>query len=278
MELTAQNMETVIRLGLFFGLFVCFFTLEILWPRKALSAPKLSRWFGNLTITISNTLTLQLVFVALGVTAVGLGAIAQSHGWGLLNHFALPAPLAFALGLLLLDLAIYTQHLIFHRVPLLWRLHRMHHADTDIDVSTGLRFHPIEILLSMAIKMGLIIVLGISPWAILVFEIVLNATSMFNHANMALPLWLDRALRLVVVTPDMHRVHHSVNADEYNSNYGFNLPWWDRVFSTYTDQPTDGHADMKIGLPTYRTDEWRRLAGLLSIPFRSDTKAGGNPK
>jgi len=267
MELTAQNMETVIRLGLFLGLFVCFFTLEALWPRKALSAPKPSRWFGNLSVVFGNTVLVQLVFILIGATAVGLGAIAQNQGWGLLNQFVLPLPLAIILGLLLLDLAIYTQHLVFHRVPILWRLHRMHHADTDIDASTGLRFHPLEIVLSMAIKMALIVSLGVPPLAILVFEIVLNATAMFNHANMALPLWLDRLLRLIIVTPDMHRVHHSVHAHECNNNFGFNLPWWDRLFGTYIAQPTDGHVNMKIGLPTYRSSEWPAAEGVAVYPL-----------
>jgi sterol desaturase/sphingolipid hydroxylase (fatty acid hydroxylase superfamily) len=172
------------------------------------------------------------------------------------------------LGFLALDLAIYAQHVAFHKAPLLWRLHRMHHADPDFDVTTGVRFHPFEILISMLIKIAVVIALGIPPVAVIAFEVVLNATSMFNHGNVAMPSWLDRALRAIVVTPDMHRVHHSVDARETDSNFGFNLSWWDRLFRTYRAAPQAGHAGMTIGLPTFRDRAELRLDRLLTQPFR----------
>jgi len=277
MEPVAQNTETLIRLGLFAGFFLSFSIAEYLWPRKSLTAPKISRWFGNLSITVGNNVLLRLVFIGLGATAVGIAGIAQAKGWGLLSHVNLPPMVVFVLGLLLLDLAIYAQHLVLHRIPVLWRLHRMHHADTDIDVSTGLRFHPLEIIVSMALKIGLIILLGVPPMAVLVFEIVLNATSMFNHTNMALPQSVDRLLRLIVVTPDIHRVHHSVHEHEYNRNFGFNVPWWDKLFGTYQAQPEDGHDQMLIGLHQYRDPKWQSLGGLLAIPFNADENAEAGP-
>jgi len=176
------------------------------------------------------------------------------------------------LGFLVLDLVIYVQHMVFHHVPWLWRLHRMHHADLDIDVSTGLRFHPFEILISLAIKIAIVMAFGIPPVAVIVFEVVLNATSLFNHSNVSMPPWLDRIVRLVVVTPDMHRVHHSVVRDEHNSNFGFNLPWWDRLFGTYRGQPKAGHGGMTIGLSIFRDAKELRLDRLLTQPFRQDSQ------
>ncbi|TDI58015.1 MAG: sterol desaturase family protein [Alphaproteobacteria bacterium] len=271
MESVVQNAESVIRLSLFFGLFVIFGVFEVLWPRKSLTSPKLSRWFGNLSIQIGNAVLLRLVFAIVGLTAVGFSAFIEANQFGLLHQINLPQVLGLLLGFLILDGAVYGQHLVLHKVPVLWRLHRMHHADTDIDVTTGLRFHPLEILVSMAFKFAVILMFGVNPFTVLIFEIVLNATSMFNHANMALPPSLDRVLRLFVVTPDMHRVHHSVHTAEYNHNFGFNLPWWDRMFGTYQDQPVDGHDAMTIGLPTYRGPEWRSPWRLLRIPFDNDT-------
>ena len=194
---------------------------------------------------------------------------AQQHAFGLLHALDWPHALNILLALLLLDLAIYAQHLLMHHVPLLWRLHSMHHSDTEIDVSTGLRFHPLEILLSMALKMALVAAIGAPVLAVLIFEILLNATSLFNHANLRLPAGLDRVLRLVVVTPDMHRVHHSWHRDETNSNFGFNLPWWDRLFGTYTAQPRDGHLGMSIGLHDFRHDSEQSLPALLLQPWRT---------
>jgi sterol desaturase/sphingolipid hydroxylase (fatty acid hydroxylase superfamily) len=204
-----------------------------------------------------------------------MALVAEQRGWGLMNAVAAPAWIAVPVSVLLLDLAIYLQHVAFHAVPALWRLHRMHHADLDIDVTTGLRFHPIEIVLSMGIKLAVVTALGAPAVAVLVFEVLLNATSMFNHANLRLPQPIDRALRWLVVTPDMHRVHHSVAVAETNSNYGFNLPWWDRLFGTYRDQPAAGHDGMTIGVERFRSPRDLMLDRMLLQPFRGD--AGDPP-
>jgi sterol desaturase/sphingolipid hydroxylase (fatty acid hydroxylase superfamily) len=214
-----------------------------------------------------DTLLVRLLFPT---TAVGLALVCEARGWGLLQVMALPAWQTIPLSVVALDLAIYLQHVLFHAVPALWRLHRMHHADQDIDVTTGIRFHPVEILLSMGIKLGVVAALGTPAVAVLVFEVLLNATSMFNHSNVRMPLWLDRILRWVVVTPDMHRVHHSIVRRETNSNFGFNLPWWDRLFGTYRDQPAAGHDDMTIGITQFREPGEQRLDRMLTQPFRDD--------
>ncbi|MDX1698011.1 MAG: sterol desaturase family protein, partial [Thiohalobacterales bacterium] len=207
----------------------------------------------------------RLLFPA---AAVGVALYAQSRGWGLLNLLDMPAWLAIVIAVVLLDLAIYVQHFTFHAVPLLWRLHRVHHADLDFDVTTGARFHPIEIILSMLIKFGVIILLGAPVLAVVIFEVLLNATSMFNHGNVRIPRALDRLIRLFIVTPDMHRVHHSHRDYETNSNFGFNLSCWDRLFGTYRDQPVDGHTGMVIGIDTWRDPaHCVRLPGLLLLPF-----------
>jgi sterol desaturase/sphingolipid hydroxylase (fatty acid hydroxylase superfamily) len=202
---------------------------------------------------------------------VGLALLGEARGWGLLNTLALPDWLSLALAVLLLDLVIYLQHVMFHAVPALWRLHRMHHADLDLDVTTGARFHPIEILLSMGLKLAAVAALGAPALAVLVFEVLLNATAMFNHANLKIPVALDRVLRWVIVTPDMHRVHHSVVPRETNSNFGFNLPWWDRLLGTYRAQPAAGHEAMTIGLEAFRAPRDLRLDRMLVQPFRGET-------
>jgi sterol desaturase/sphingolipid hydroxylase (fatty acid hydroxylase superfamily) len=221
-----------------FGLVLAAMALwELAAPRRALGHARLQRWPMNLGIVVLNTALLRLV---LPLTAVGLAAVASERGWGLLNQLA-PAPwIALIAAVVALDLAIYLQHVLFHAVPALWRLHRMHHADLDFDVTTGVRFHPVEILLSALIKLGAVAALGPPVAAVLVFELALNATSMFNHGNVRLPLAADRALRWLLVTPDMHRVHHSAVPRETNSNFGFSLPWWDRIFGTYLAQPAAG--------------------------------------
>ncbi|MBK5962650.1 fatty acid hydroxylase [Thiocystis minor] len=239
---------------------------ELRAPRRALSVSKLRRWSANLGLVVLNTLLLRLAFP---VAAVGLAATATSHGWGLLNQIALPAGVELVLALVALDLAIWAQHVFFHAVPALWRLHRVHHADLDYDLTTGARFHPIEILLSMLIKFAAILVLGPSVVAVILFEVILNGMAMFNHGNVGLTERLDRPLRWLLVTPDMHRVHHSVAADEANSNFGFNLSLWDRLFGTYRDQPRGGHRSMTIGIEDLRDP--RRVCGLpgmLLLPFR----------
>ena len=257
--------EPAVRLSFFFGIFVSMALWEIFAPRRALTVPKTQRWTANLGIVVLNTVMLRLLFPA---AAVGMALFAQQHGWGVFNYFPTPDWLAVLASVIVLDLVIYLQHVMVHAVPALWRLHRVHHADLDFDVTTGARFHPLEIVLSMLIKFAVIAVLGPPLVAVVIFEVLLNATAMFNHSNVRLPLALDRVVRRIVVTPDMHRVHHSVEDDETNSNFGFNLPWWDRLFGTYRAQPRAGHAAMSIGIRGYRDPKQvDRLSGMLTLPF-----------
>ena len=255
---------TVIRLGCFAGILLIMALWEILAPRRQLTRSKAIRWANNLGLTLGNTILARLVFP---VAAVEVAVFAGEQGWGLLNWLTLPGWLAVLLAIGGLDLAIYIQHRLFHRVALLWRLHRMHHSDLDYDVTTGARFHPLEILLSQVIKMGVVLLLGAPAGAVVAFEIILNGTAMFNHSNVRLDLRLDRWLRRLVVTPDMHRVHHSVVRRETDSNFGFNFPWWDRLFGTYRDQPEAGHLAMTIGLGNYRDPKWLKIHWMLLTPF-----------
>jgi len=257
--------EVPIRLGCFLGIFAVMAVWEMLSPRRGLRTSKAVRWASNLGLVLFNSLVLRLVFPA---AAVGMAVFAGEQGWGLFHYIDAPFAAAVAVSVLVMDFAIWLQHVMVHAVPVLWRLHRVHHADLDFDVTTGARFHTLEILLSMLIKFAVILLLGPPLVAVVVFEVVLNATAMFNHSNVRLPETLDRFLRLIVVTPDMHRVHHSVEDDETNSNFGFNLPWWDRLFGTYRAQPRAGHEAMTIGIRTFRTDKWCSwLPGMLAIPF-----------
>jgi len=259
--------EIAIRLISFVLIFVVVALWEIRLPRRALTTSKKWRWFNNLSIMAINPLLLRLVFPVL---AVGMAQTAQANGWGLLNHLGAPRWLALGAGIVALDLMIYLQHVMFHAVPLLWRLHMVHHADLDYDLTTGLRFHPVEMALSMILKITIIVALGPPVAAVLTFEILLNAMAMFNHGNIKLPPPSDRFLRLLVVTPDMHRVHHSVVIRETNSNYGFNLSIWDRWFGTYLAQPSKGHRDMIIGLPQFRDHRRLTLPWLLLLPLIGD--------
>lgn len=260
--------EPAIRLGCFLGVFTVIGLWEVASPRRALTVSKALRWTSNLGIVVLNTLLLRLIFP---LAATGVAAFCVAHGWGLMNHFQLPFALAVPLAVIALDFVIWLQHVMVHAVPALWRLHRVHHADPDYDVTTGARFHPIEIVLSMLIKFATIVVLGPPVVAVVIFEVLLNATAMFNHGNLRLPPTLDRVLRWFIVTPDMHRVHHSIEDDEANSNFGFNLPWWDRLFGTYRDQPRAGHTDMIIGIHGHRDPrEVARLSGMLWLPFRGE--------
>ena len=261
--------EAGIRLGCFAGVFALMALWELLAPRRKLSTRKPLRWGSNLGLVFLNSFLLRLVAP---VGAVGVALFAEARGWGLFQAIDLPYWIAVAASVLLLDLAIYFQHVMFHAVPLFWRLHMVHHADLDFDVTTGLRFHTIEILLSFGIKAGVVLLLGTPAVAVLIFEVLLNATSMFNHSNIRMPLIVDRVVRWLVVTPDMHRVHHSHHANETNSNFGFNLPWWDRLFGTYRDQPANGHTEMAIGLSQF-PDERRteRLHWMLWLPFGGDS-------
>ncbi|MBI5894942.1 MAG: sterol desaturase family protein [Desulfobacterales bacterium] len=256
--------EMLIRVGAFLCVFAVLATAEILAPRRRLSTSKARRWFANLTIVALNPLAVALVFPIL---PIGLALLASEQNWGLLNQVVLPYWLEIVIGVALLDLVVYTQHVLHHAIPVLWRLHMVHHADLDFDMTTGLRFHPIEIIASLAIKLAAVAALGASPMAVLIFEVALNATSMFNHSNINIPQRIDRILRLLMVTPDMHRVHHSVIIRETNSNFGFNMPWWDRLFGTYKAQPVKVHTDMAIGLAQFRDPQKLSLPRLLILPF-----------
>lgn len=262
--------ESLIRLAAFAGILALMAGLEAWLPRRQRSTGRWLRWPSNLGVVVLDSLMVRLVFPT---AAVGLAVALEGRGVGLLPWLGVPQPLAILLAVVLLDLAIYLQHAMFHAIPLLWRLHRMHHADLDFDVTTGLRFHPIEILLSMVIKLMMVVALGAPAAAVLVFEVLLNATAMFNHANLRLPERLDRVLRLVLVTPDMHRVHHSVVPRETNSNFGFNLAVWDRIFGTYLAQPAAGQEAMTIGIAQFRDIGELRLDRMLTQPLRDDGRA-----
>ncbi len=255
-----------LRLGAFAGVFADMAAWEALAPRRERALGRAARWPGNLGIVAIDAALLR--FVA-PMSAVAFAEIVAARGWGLLPALGLPGWATTLAAVALLDAAIWAQHVVFHRVPALWRLHRMHHADLDLDVTSGARFHPLEILLSMAIKFAVIAALGAPALAVLLFEVLLNASSLFNHANVALPERLDRALRLALVTPDMHRVHHSIRRDETDSNFGFCMPWWDRLFGTYREAPRAGQLGMTIGLPAFRDPRELRLDRLLTQPFRN---------
>ena len=256
--------ESGIRLGFFIGILILMGFWESIAPRRPYSMSKRSRWIANLGIVVIDSLILRLAFP---VTAVYIASLNEGSGRGFLNQSGLPYWLAIVIGVLLLDFIIYLQHATFHAFPIFWRLHMIHHTDLDFDTTTGVRFHPLEILLSMVIKIGAVFVLGIVPLAVILFEILLNATSLFNHGNVRLPQPIDRVLRLFVVTPEMHRVHHSVIIRETNSNFGFNLPWWDRLFGTYRSAPAAGHEGMTIGLSQFRDPGELTLPRLLVLPF-----------
>lgn len=258
--------EPLIRLSFFLGVFAVVGIWEVIAPQRALTVSKTQRWASNLGVLILNTVLLRLLSP---MAAVGLAAFCAANGWGVLNHFQVPFWVAVPLAVVVMDFVIWLQHVMVHAVPLLWRLHRVHHTDLDYDLTTGSRFHPLEILLSMLIKFATITLLGAPVVAVMIFEVVLNAAALFNHGNIRIPVGVDRVLRWFSVTPDMHRVHHSVEDDETNSNFGFNLPWWDRLFGTYREQPRAGQLGMTIGIHGH-TDlrEVARLEGMLLMPFK----------
>jgi sterol desaturase/sphingolipid hydroxylase (fatty acid hydroxylase superfamily) len=264
--------EPQLRLVVFLGVLVAMALWEVAAPRRRQEIPRVIRWTNNLGLVVIDTIALRLSFPIL---AVGLAALAQDRGWGLFNIIAVPGWAAILISIIVLDLVIYLQHVMFHAVPALWRLHRMHHSDLEFDVTTGLRFHPVEILLSMGIKLAVVLALGPPAVAVLIFEVLLNATAMFNHSNVRLPTFADRILRLIVVTPDMHRVHHSTLPEETNSNFGFNLPWWDRLLGTYKAQPKAGHEGMSIGIEQFRTTRDLWLDRMLVQPVKGP--ASGYP-
>ncbi len=263
--------EPMLRFAVFLGVLVAMAAWELAAPRRRQDIPRVLRWTNNLALVAVDTVILRLTFPIL---AVGLALMAEDRGWGLFNALDLPLWLTVLLSILLLDLVIYLQHVLFHAVPGLWRMHRMHHADLEFDVTTGLRFHPVEIVLSMGIKLAAVAALGTPAVAVLMFEVLLNATALFNHANIRLPAGVDRVLRWFVVTPDMHRVHHSVIPAETNSNFGFNLPWWDRLLGTYRAQPKAGHEGMTIGIEQFRTPRDLWLDRMLMQPLRGPASGG----
>ncbi|HYA43068.1 MAG TPA: sterol desaturase family protein [Syntrophobacteraceae bacterium] len=264
--------EIAIRPGFFLGIFILVAVCEILAPRRSLDTSKSNRWFRNLGILVLNPISVRLVFPVLPAT---MALLASERHWGLLNNIDFPYWFKVAMGVIVLDFSIYPQHVLHHSIPTLWRLHMVHHADLDFDLTTGLRFHPLEIILSMAIKLMAVTALGPPAPAVLLFEISLNSAAMFNHSNIHIPIAVDRVLRLFVVTPDMHRVHHSVIIRETDSNYGFNLPWWDRLMGTYKGQRDKGHQGMTIGLSQFRNPKRLTLPRLLVLPFVGDP--GGVP-
>jgi len=257
--------ELIVRLGAFAGGFLVIALWETTAPRRARSLERWSRWPGNVGVVVLDTLLVRVLFPT---ATIGVALMAEARGWGLFNLLSLPAAVSVIASVLLLDLAIWAQHALFHWLPILWRLHRMHHADLDVDVTTGIRFHPLEILLSLFIKFVVVTTLGAPALAVLIFEVLLNLSSMFNHANIRLAPRLDRIARLLVVTPDMHRVHHSISRLETDSNFGFNFPWWDRLFGTYRAQPEAGHDAMIIGIEGFRDTRELRLDRMLLQPFR----------
>ena len=256
--------ESPIRLSVFLGLFAILAFSEWAKPRRKLTLSKGQRWTTNIVIVLLDSVIVRLVFPA---AAVGMALWAHLNGYGLFNFISVPFWLAVIISFIVLDFAVWLSHVLSHKVPLFWRFHRMHHSDRDIDVTTAIRFHPIEIVLSMVWKVAWVIGLGAPAVAVILFEIVLNGCAMFNHSNTKLPLGLDRVLRLILVTPDMHRVHHSAIGDETDSNYGFNLPWWDRLFGTYIDQPELGHDNMTIGLEEWQDERPAKLGWSLKVPF-----------
>ena len=271
---TLLSNEATVRIAAFLAVLLALAVVEFCAPRRRAEIPRLLRWSNNLGLLALDTVLVRLTFPIL---AVGLALVAEDRGWGLFAALEVTGWVAVVFAILALDLAIYLQHVMFHAVPALWRLHRVHHADLEVDVTTGLRFHPLEILMSMAIKLGVVAALGPPAIAVLVFEVLLNVTSMFNHSNIRLSPRLDALLRMVVVTPDMHRVHHSVRRSETDSNFGFNLPWWDFLLGTYLAQPRDGHDGMTLGISQFRTRRDLWLDRMLYQPFLGTARRAVNP-
>lgn len=259
-----MKLDLVFRLSAFLGVLGLMALWEVLAPRRHLSTTKFPRWAANLSIVALDSVIIRLLF---GAGALGAALVVSERDWGVWNHLSWPTWLEFILAIVVLDFVLYVQHVMFHAVPWFWRFHMVHHADLDCDVTTGLRFHPLEVALSMVIKLGAVALIGPSPSAVLVFEIVLNATSMFNHSNVRMPTAIDRVLRWFLVTPDMHRIHHSTDPTETNSNFGFNLPWWDRLMGTYRHSPIRGHAGMNIGLEQFRDPRRLTFGRILLLPF-----------
>jgi sterol desaturase/sphingolipid hydroxylase (fatty acid hydroxylase superfamily) len=265
--------EPAVRLGTFLAVLACVGVIETIRPRRGPTRSKGLRWANNLGLSVVNTVILRLMTPA---TLVGAAAWADFRGYGLFNRVVLPGPVEIVLSVLMLDLVIYGQHVAFHKVPALWRIHRMHHTDVDIDASTGVRFHPVEMALSLGLKLGAVVAFGVGPIAAFLFEVILNGVTLFNHGNLRLGPGVDAAIRAVIVTPDMHRIHHSADRAETDSNYGFNLSWWDKLFGTYRAAPALGYDGMVIGLDEFRDPKWLGLAWMLVTPFyRTSSKSRG---
>ncbi len=258
--------EALIRISSFAIVLVLLLVWERLAPRRPLSQPRMVRWWANIGLILWGTVLVRFVFPT---AAVGIAVMVEQNGWGLLNYIQLPYAARVLVAFVLLDTSVYFQHVMFHVLPLLWRFHRVHHTDLDLDVSTGVRFHPVEILISMLVKFMTIAALGAPMLAVVIFEIVLNASSMFTHSNIRMPALMERVIRWVFVTPDMHRIHHSVSENETNSNFGFNISLWDRLFGTYRHAPRLGQEDMVLGLDNFHEPRWQSLRGLLYLPFVS---------
>ena len=272
MDAWILNYERELRLGSFFAVLGLMTLWEIIAARRQLTVAWRRRWLSNLSLVAFNALLLRALFPP---ALIGTAWFAGERGWGLLNVVPVPPWLAVVASIVLLDFAIWAQHVMFHRVPLLWRLHMVHHADPDLDVTSGARFHPLEMMLSLLIKVGVVLLVGIPAIGVFLFELILNATAMFNHSNVKVPNGVDRVLRWFLVTPDMHRVHHSVIVDECHTNFGFNLPWWDRLLGTYRAQPRGGHLRMTIGLTEFRSGVRQTLTWMLALPFGAIV--GGRP-
>lgn len=261
--------ESAIRIIMFGLVLATMIALEHLFPKKRRSLPRSKRWATNIGLVVIDTIAVRIV---VPISAVSMAAITTQHSWGLFNILALPTFLELMLAVVLLDMFVYWQHVASHHFPILWRLHKVHHADRDIDASTGVRFHPLEIVLSMIYKVIVVLLMGPAVAAVVIFEILLNASSLFNHANVRLPTWLDKVVRLLIVTPDMHRIHHSTVVKETNSNYGFNLSYWDHLFGSYIESPSAGHDDMTIGLESYQNHKPAKLFWTLTVPFYRSKK------
>lgn len=254
-----------IRFVIFLGTLFVLAIAEVQYPRRVLAHSKAARWFVNLTLTIVDGVLVKLI---LGAAAVGVAAYSQSKGWGLINYLELPWIVGFFVGFIFLDFMVYLMHVIAHALPFLWRFHIVHHTDLDFDVTTALRFHPLEIIISMLYKIMLVVAIGADPITVMIFEAILNASAQFNHSNLNIPKGLDEKIRKVVITPDFHRIHHSVLVEETNSNFGFFLSWWDKLFGTYKPQPSVEHTEMAIGVDVYRDAEELSLQGVLMIPVK----------
>ncbi|PCJ59348.1 MAG: hypothetical protein COA65_06185 [Rhodospirillaceae bacterium] len=263
----AWPMEAWIRLGAFFAIFAVMALWEVAAPRRVLTQSKTKRWTANLGMLLVDALAVRLT---LGAAAYAMAIHAEAAGWGLLNVLDWPRWIEIAAAIVFLDFAIYLQHVLSHALPVFWRLHQVHHSDMDFDTTTAIRFHPVEILVSLVFKVGLVAAIGADPLAVLLFEAILNGTALFNHGNVRLPAKLEHGLRFLVVTPEMHRIHHSTDSAETNRNFGFALSIWDRLCGTYQQAPARGHLGVEIGLNAYRNFARLGLGNLLLLPFRKE--------